>query len=185
MARQYRRGMVHYRRSFIPGATYFFTVTLRDRNARILTDHVALLRQAVHEVRATMPFDIVAMTILPEHLHAVWTLPSDDVAYSARWSRIKARFGDLLTTKGIMVPRDRRGERRLWQKRFWEHTIRDDEDLRRHVDYCHYNPVKHGWAARPVDWPYSSIHRFVRLGWCSADWASDPGEAVGGDRHER
>jgi putative transposase len=176
--------MVRYRRSLVPGASYFFTVALRDRHARVLTDHVELLRQSVHEVRSAMPFGIVAMTILPEHFHAVWTLPFDDAAYASRLSRIKARFGDLLVASGVPVRRNRRGERLLWQRRFWEHTICDDEDLRRHVDYCHYNPVKHGWALRPVDWPYSSIHRHIRLGWCTADWAADPGDSAGGDRHE-
>ncbi len=176
--------MVHYRRSVVPGATYFFTVAMRDRDACLLTDHVDLLRQAVREVRHAMPFEIVAMTILPEHLHAVWTLPPDDAGYSARWGRIKARFGDLLVARGVLVRKNGRGERLLWQRRFWEHTIRDDEDLRRHVDYCHYNPVKHGWASRPIDWPYSSIHRHVRLGWYPADWAVDPGEPAGGERRE-
>jgi putative transposase len=163
--------MVSYRRVRIPGATYFFTVTLRDRRADWLTARADLLRSVVRCVRHQRPFTIDAMVILPDHLHTVWTLPADDADYSGRWRAIKARFSRALASDGVPLVRNRRGEYDLWQRRFWEHLIRDDEDFARHVDYIHHNPVKHGWVANPFDWRWSSIHAYARRGVIAADWS--------------
>jgi putative transposase len=163
--------MVRYRRNFVPGGTYFFTVTLADRRACILVDHIATLRAAFRTTRSERPFTIDAIVILPDHLHAVMTLPSTDSDFSGRWRRIKSLFTRTIVTTGTAVRRDRRGEYSLWQSRFWEHTIRDEADFARHVDYVHYNPVKHGLVKRVRDWPYSSFHRYVRLGVLPEDWA--------------
>lgn len=164
-----------YIRTQTPGATYFFTLTLEDRGARYLVDHVADLRACVAQVKERHPFDIEAMVVLPEHLHALWCMPVDDGDYSTRWMLIKQAFTRKLADAGVLTDeaaakRGRRGERSVWQKRFWEHQIRDDDDFARHVDYIHFNPVKHGWVLRARDWPYSSLHRYVRQGKLPADW---------------
>jgi putative transposase len=177
--------MVSFRRNYVPGGTYFFTVTLRDRQWRMLTDHVDLLRAAFREASHKHAFTIDAVVILPEHLHAVMTMPEGDADYSGRWRAIKATFSRSLTKSGIALTQDRRGEYRLWQRRFWEHTIRDEDDLRAHIDYIHFNPVKHGWASRAADWPYSSFHRFVRLRWLDAEWGAESGTFDGKEFGER
>jgi putative transposase len=165
--------MVHYRRHRVAGGTYFFTVTLADRRSRVLTDYVDVLRGVLRRVRAARPFEIVAMVVLPEHLHAVWTLPEGDADYSGRWRAIKAGFTQELVRRGLPLPRNDKGEYDLWQRRFWEHTVRDETDLARHVDTIHYNPVKHGLVEQVKDWPWSSFHRYVRRGWVAEDWARD------------
>lgn len=164
--------MVRYRRNFVPGATYFFTVTVSDRRSSVLTDNIAALRHAFRVTRRERPFTIDAIVVLPEHLHVVKTLPVGDADFSGRWRRIKSLFSRHVA-KSTPLERDRRGEYALWQKRFWEHTIRDESDFERHVDYIHYNPVKHGLVPRVTDWPYSSFRRYVRLGVLSDDWAGD------------
>ncbi len=170
--------MVRYRRNIVPGGTYFFTVTLADRSSSALIDHVDALRTAFRIVRQERPFTVDAVVILPEHLHAIWTLPADDADFSGRWRRIKAHFTHRLVDAGIPVARHRTGEYALWQRRFWEHTIRDDTDFARHVDYVHYNPVKHGLVSRVRDWPSSSFHIYVRRGVLPVDWAGDAGESM-------
>ena len=123
------------------------------------------------------------VVVLPEHLHAIWTLPPDDVDYCARWQRIKGRFTRLLVKQGVDLSRNAKGEYDLWQRRYWEHTIRDDIDLQRHVDYIHYHPVKHGFVQRVTDWPYSSFHRYVRDGLLPQDWGGlDTGADHFGER---
>ncbi len=134
--------MVRYRRNFVPGGTYFFTVTLADRTSSALLDHVSALRMAFRIARQERPFAIDAIVILPEHLHAIWTLPSGNSDFSGRWRRIKAYFTHRLVAAGVPVKRHRNGEYALWQRRFWEHTIRNETDFERHVDYVHFNPVK-------------------------------------------
>jgi putative transposase len=166
--------MVAYRRNYVLGGTYFFTVTLRDRRSRVLVDHVDLLREAFRDVRRERPFILDAIAVLPEHLHTVMTLPKGDADYSGRWRAIKSAFSRSLAKAGVRLWQDHRGEYRLWQRRFWEHTIRDEGDLQTHVDYIHYNPVKHGLVERAAAWPYSSIHRFIRRGWIPADWGVAP-----------
>ena len=156
--------MVRYRRARVPGATYFFTVTLRDRRADVLTMHVDVLRQVIHDVRQRQPFVIDAAVILPDHLHTLWTLPDGDADFSGRWRAIKAGFSRELTRGGVPLIRDRRGEYDLWQRRFWEHLIRDDADFAAHVTYIHHNPVKHGLVTDPFAWRWSSIHAHARRG---------------------
>ena len=167
--------MPNYIRARAAGATYFFTLTLPDRGARHLVDHVAELRACMRAVKERHPFDIEAMVVLPEHLHALWRLPEDDGDYSTRWMLLKQSFTRRLGELGVLPeettePRGRHGERSVWQTRFWEHQVQDDIDFARHVDYIHFNPVKHGWVLRAQDWPYSSLHRFVREGKLPADW---------------
>jgi putative transposase len=168
--------MVRYRRNFVPGGTYFFTVTLADRTSSALVDHVGALRAAFLIARHERPFTIEAIVILPEHVHAIWTLPSGDSDFSGRWRRIKAYFTHRLVATGVPVERHRNSEYALWQRRFWEHTIRYEIDFERHVDYAHFNPVKHQLVSRARDWSYSSFHVYVRRGLLPADWAGDVGE---------
>jgi putative transposase len=163
--------MPNYRRWYMPGGTYFFTVALADRRQTLLVEHVARLRRAVATVRRKRPFELCAAVVLPEHLHMIWTLPPGDADFSTRWRLIKAGF-----SAGLDPAADRRAslrhkhEKGLWQRRFVEHRIRDETDLESHVDYIHFNPVKHGYVTRPADWPYSSIHRYIRRGWIDPDW---------------
>lgn len=163
--------MVLYRRARLSGATYFFTLTLSDRSQRLLTEHIESLRQAYASVQKRHPFRTDAIVILPDHMHCLWALPEGDTAYSMRWRLIKTRFTAALVADGIRARRRRRNERAIWQPRFWEHAIRDETDLSRHIDYVHFNPVKHGLTERVSDWPYSSFHRFCKDGTLPKDWA--------------
>src|SRR6185369_4329424 len=156
--------MVHYRRACVPGGTFFFTVALNDRKANTLVANVAALRKVLDEVRSTRPFHINAMVVLPEHLHAIWTLPEGDADYSARWRSVKAGFVIALRREGFASRPNMKGEHAVWQRRFWEHQIRNDDDMARHVDYVHINPVKHGLVKRVSDWRWSTFHRYVREG---------------------
>ena len=165
--------MPDYRRIRVPGGTYFFTVNLLERNSRWLVTHVDHLREAVRQVRARRPFHIDAWVVLPDHMHAVWTLPAEDTDYSGRWKAIKIAFAKALPrTEARSSVRAAKGERGIWQRRFWEHTIRDQRDYAAHVDYVHINPVKHGLVGSVGEWPYSSFHRFVAQGVYPADWAA-------------
>ena len=143
--------MVRYRRSRVAGGTFFFTVTIADRRSSLLIDHVASLRHAFRVARKERPFTIDAIVILRDHLHAIMTLPEDDADFPGRWRRIKGLFTRQVIAGGLPIARDDRGEYALWQRRFWEHAIRDESDLARHVDYIHYNPVKHGLVSRGSD----------------------------------
>ncbi len=176
--------MVRYRRNFASGGTFFFTATLADRKSSALTDHVAALRSAVKLTRRQHPFTIDAVVVLPDHLHIIATLPEGDADFSIRLSLIKRRFTTEVLKAGLAVARRPNGELALWQRRFWEHTIRDERDFERHVDYVHFNPVKHNLVARVRDWPYSSFHRYVRRGLLPKDWAGDfdQGQADFGER---
>jgi putative transposase len=176
--------MVRYRRNFLAGGTFFLTVALADRTSHALTDHVDLLRSAVKQIRCQHPFTVDAVVVLPDHLHLVMTLPDGDSNFSIRLSLIKRRFTTAVIKSGATVARHPNGELAVWQRRFWEHTIRDDEDYERHVDYIHYNPVKHQLVTRVCDWPYSSFHFYVRRGLLPEDWAGDAvqGSAGFGER---
>ena len=165
--------MVLYRRNYVPGGTFFFTVTLRDRRADTLVREIDGLRAAFVRTMTARPFTLDAVVVLPEHLHAVMTLPDGDTDYSGRWRAIKSEFVRGLRKRGYAIAQNARGEAMLWQTRFWEHTLRDEDDLRRHVDYIHFNPVKHGLVKRPTDWPHSSIHRYIADGRLLADWGTD------------
>jgi putative transposase len=136
--------MKTYRRNRVPGGTYFFTVNAQDRQSQILVDHIDLLREAVRVVKAKRPFHIDAWVVLPDHLHAIWTLPEGDTDYSGRWKAIKIAFAKSIeATEYRSSVRVLKHERGIWQRRFWEHTIRDDADYAAHMDYVHINPVKH------------------------------------------
>ncbi len=168
--------MPNYRRARVPGASYFFTVNLADRASRLLIEHIELLRSAFRETRSELPFRIEAIVILPDHVHCIWTLPPGDADFSIRWQRIKTRFSRSIVRRESLSPsRAAKGERGIWQRRFWEHLIRDEADHEAHVHYIHYNPVKHGHVERVAAWPYSSFHGFVRKGIYPADWGSGAG----------
>lgn len=173
--------MVNYRRARVPGATYFFTVALGNRESDLLVRQIDLLRSAFRLVRQQKPFGIEAIVVLPDHLHTIWTLPEGDSDFPSRWQALKAHFTRSINDRGETTKRNARGEYGIWQRRYWEHLIRDDTDFERHVDYIHYNPVKHLLVGRPIDWQWSSLHRFVRLGLVPAAWAIDPGEGTYGE----
>ncbi|WP_075075077.1 REP-associated tyrosine transposase [Longilinea arvoryzae] len=146
-----------YRRLLIPGGTYFFTLVTHQRKRIFhIPQHVDLLRESRRQVQTRHPFTIVAAVILPDHLHMIWTLPENDADYSMRWRLIKAGF----TIEYQQIT----GDTQPWQNRYWEHFLHDDQDLERHMEYIHYNPVKHGWVEKPEDWKYSSIHKLMRDG---------------------
>ncbi|TPQ29774.1 transposase [Bradyrhizobium guangdongense] len=171
--------MVLYRRNRIEGGTYFFTVTLSDRRSRLLVEHASQLREAFRSARRERPFEIDAIAILPDHLHTIMTLPADDSDFAGRWRRIKGHFSSALLDAGVDLPRRSNGELALWQRRYWEHTVRDENDYARHVDYIHFNPVKHGHVRQVSDWPYSSFHRYVRAGLLPDDWAGVVSDGAG------
>ena len=163
--------MPDYRRCRVPGGTYFFTVNLLERRQDTLVRHVDRLREAVRRTRLERPFHIDVWVVLPDHLHCVWTLPPGDDDFSNRLKAIKIRVvRGLPRTERRSPVRRAKGERGIWQRRFWEHLIRDDRDYARHIDYVHCNPVKHGYVDRVGDWPYSSFNRYVRWGVLPADW---------------
>jgi len=169
--------MTAYRRNFIPGGCFFFTVNLADRRLRLLTENVEALRAAFRETHQRHPFTIDAIVVLPDHLHAVWTMPEGDRDFATRWRLIKSTFSrNLAVGEPISASRAAKGERGIWQRRYWEHTIRDENDLARHIDYVHINPVKHGLVTRVGDWSHSSFHRMVKLGIYPEDWAGDVAE---------
>ncbi|MHB1187250.1 REP-associated tyrosine transposase [Thiobacillus sp.] len=168
--------MSNYRRAYEGGATYFFTVVAYRRQP-ILTrpDVLDALRDAFRKVRQTEPFKLDAVVILPDHLHAIWTLPPGDADFGARWGMIKRFVTKAVGKSGLAPVTDSMKARRecgIWQRRFWEHLIRDDEDYARHMDYIHYNPVKHGHVENPADWPHSSFQKCVERGIYPMDWAS-------------
>lgn len=172
---------MRYRRSDVAGGTFFFTVNLADRSADLLVRHVEAFRTTVRKVRHTHPFEIVAMVVLPDHLHAVWSLPGGDRDYPMRWSLIKSGFSRALpAAERVSTARLRKRERGIWQRRYWEHQIRDDLDLSRHVDYIHINPVKHGYVGHAAEWPHSSIHRYIRAGMLPENWAANVALAAAG-----
>ena len=172
---------MRYRRANIPGGTYFFTVNLADRSGSLLVDHVALLREAVRVVKQRHPFHIDAFVVLPEHLHAMWTLPENDADFAKRWMLIKAGFSRRIAANEYRnSSRMHKGERGIWQRRYWEHLIRSEDDYQRHWDYIHFNPVKHGHVSRAADWAYSSIHRYIHAGLIGSDW----GHHIEGDAHD-
>lgn len=179
--------MSNYRRVYIPGSTYFFTLTAYKRKPIFDNEEVrVLLRQAMDDVKRKYPFEINAVTLLPDHLHCVLTLPDNDSDYSKRWSMIKRYVSQGIAKHAIVrnqndvvgcavrtnaQSRTKRRESAVWQRRFWKHAIRDARDYDNHVHYCYWNPVKHGYVQRVADWPYSTFHRDVKLGMFPLDWA--------------
>jgi len=172
--------MSDYRRWHVSGGMYFFTVVTHDRRPLFQeASHRKRLRQAIQQVRTRLPFDIFATVLLPDHLHTVWTLPANGNDFSSRWRQIKTLFTRSFLKDGhsegsISKRRQARDEHGVWQRRFWDHTVRDEEDLKRCVDYLHFNPVKHGLVSSVRDWPWSSFHRFVRLGEYDLNWGGRP-----------
>ena len=179
---------MRYRRLRQSGATYFFTLVTGNRMPLFADDrNVALLRDVTKSVQIQHPFAIEAQVVLPDHLHALWSLPNGDDDFTTRWMLIKAGFSRIFrreTLSGFasgLTPtydydklrRANRGERSIWQQRFWEHLIRDDEDFANHIEYIHYNPVKHGLAKSPIDWPHSTFKSFVDQGLYEAHWGSN------------
>ncbi len=175
---------MQYRRGRIEGGTYFFTVVTYQREKILCTPgNVALLRQVFTQVKERHPFKIDAFVLLPDHLHCIWTLPQGDADFSMRWRLIKTYFSRRCklvgwveernpTTKLTTASRLRKKEQTIWQRRFWEHLIRDDEDFIQHVEYIHYNPTKHGLVKAPKDWAYSSFHRYVHDGVYGPEWGA-------------
>ncbi|MES2821141.1 MAG: transposase [Pseudomonadota bacterium] len=164
--------MSRYRRARVAGASYFFTANLLDRRGDLLTRHIDRLREAVRLVKTRYPFYIDAWVVLPEHMHCIWTLPEGDADFALRWKVIKYGFSRRVeNTEPRTMTQGVRGERGIWQRRYWEHLIRDDLDYQRHRDYVHFNPVKHVYVRQVRDWPYSSFHRAVRDGCYPADWS--------------
>jgi len=168
--------MPNYIRWRRKGASYFFTI-VTYRRRRLFQDALArrILREALADERRRRPFDMFACVLLPDHLHCLWTLPENDDAFPIRWANIKKQFTSRYLAAGgqslpITTNRMRHRERGIWQPRYWEHRIRDENDWFRHRDYIHLNPVKHGYVARPQEWPWSSLRRHIALGWLDPDW---------------
>jgi putative transposase len=175
---EYLLGMSTYRRAHVTGGTFFFTVVTYRRRPFLCDEPVrAALRDAVRETQATFPFILDGWVLLPDHLHCIWSLPPGDAAFGKRWAIIKRavtqKCGSLLYRKEWMNDsKRRRNESIVWQRRFWEHSIRDESDFTRHLDYLHYNPVKHGLVQQVKEWPFSTFHRYVNAGMYSEDWGS-------------
>jgi putative transposase len=177
---------MQYRRSNAAGATYFFTVNLAQRRNDLLVRHIDVLRDSINATKRAHRFAVVAMVVLPDHLHAIWRLPADDADYPMRWSLIKAGFSRRLEkTETVRASRRAKRERAIWQRRYWEHQIRDDTDLERHVDYIHYNPVKHGLVNRAVEWRFSTLHDYIAKGRGPVDWGGGSGNDADGVYGER
>ncbi len=178
--------MPNYRRNRVPGGTYFFTVNLSDRSSDLLITHIDALRAAVQQVKTETPFHIDAWVVLPEHMHCLWTLPLGDCGFPKRWGKIKAGFSRMVPKVATSGSLRLKHESGVWQRRSWEHTIRDERDYANHMDYVHFNPVKHGLVARAADWPYSSFRRAVRLGMYDREWCPANGDLViSGEAGER
>jgi putative transposase len=173
--------MSKYLRNYVSGACYFFTFNLQERNNNsILMDNIYVLRSAFKYTKNKYPFQIDAIVILPDHIHLLITLPKDDSDYAKRIKSVKTYFSKQVERREFIsdVSRSRK-ERGIWQRRFWEHTIRDEIDYVNHMNYIHYNPVKHGYVERPKDWQYSSFHKMVSEGLYSLDWGESPSGEFG------
>ena len=178
--------MSNYRRANTKGGTYFFTVITYRRQKILCNDEIRIaLREAIQHVKKTHPFTIDAWVLLPDHLHCIWTLPENDADFGIRWAMIK-RFvskqcHSLRRDDWMTASKRKRKESTLWQRRLWEHQIRDEQDYERHIDYIHFNPVSHGLVNRVVDWPHSTFHRYVKDEVYQENWAGDGVVSVDGD----
>ena len=171
--------MADYRRYYVPGGTYFFTLKT-ENNAPVFHDisAVRLLGNIMRQEQQSYPFNVIAMVLLPDHLHAVWTLPSGDINYPKRWGRIKSAFTKQHLQDGgveqlVSTSKQKYRRRGIWQRRYWEHTIIDEHELSAYVDYIHWNPIKHGYVTRAIDWPHSSFHRYLKSNSYPPNWGSD------------
>lgn len=160
---------MQYRRAKVEGASYFFTVVTKNR-VPLFTSYNAVetLRAAFRDVQLSRPFVIDGIVVLPDHLHCIWSLPHGDANFPTRWRLIKTWFSKHYQP----------GRTGWWQNRYWEHLIRDERDWQQHMDYIHYNPVKHGLVTRVEDWPYSSFARCVEKGWYEANWGTSVPEHI-------
>lgn len=176
--------MPEYRRWRVTGASYFFTAVTAGRRPLLTTPlGRAVMRTAFAEVRSTHTFDLWCAVLLPDHLHCIWVLPAGDDDYSTRWSILKRRFSQVWREQGGGAPlrsasQAQKREVGVWQRRFWEHVIRNDNELLAYRDYIHLNPVKHGYVRDPLDWRWSSVHRHLRNGWLDPNWTSAPSVGV-------
>jgi putative transposase len=165
---------MRYRRAFIPGGSFFFTVVTEQRRPLFTSaDTVNVLRTAFRAVRATCPFEVDAIVVLPDHLHCIWTLPLGDGDFATRWRLIKTWFTKHCDPAVRAAPnraRTAKQEQAVWQHRYWEHALRDEADVIRHTEYVHFNPVKHGLVSSAIEWPHSSFRRYVKAGLYPADW---------------
>ena len=155
---------MEYRRFYQPGARYFFTVVTANRKP-LLIENIERLRAAFKTCKERHPFEIEAMVVLPDHLHTLWRLPEGDADFSKRWMVIKRNFSSGLPQEATSLSKIKKREKGIWQRRFWEHCIRNEDDWRRHMDYIHFNPIKHGYVDKPTDWQYSSFQKAVDKGW--------------------
>ena len=155
------------------GSVFFFTVVLAERPSDLLIEQIERFRRSYQAVQQRRPFETVAICVLPDHIHALWALPDGDADFSTRWNLIKGGFSRGLEARPRSTSQVAKREKGIWQRRYWEHAIRDDADLERHIDYIHFNPVKHGLVTRVTDWPHSSYHRYVERGLLAADWGGD------------
>ena len=175
--------MSEYRRANIKGGTYFFTVNTHNRQKILLNDDVRkALREGIEKTRIIFPFQIIAWSLLPDHLHCIWTLPEGDSDFAKRWGMIKRHVSQRLAHRlagvgRVSESRHKRNESGFWQRRYWEHQIRDENDLAKHIDYIHWNPLKHGLVDKVSDWPYSTFHRYVAEGRYPKNWCGDDGTA--------
>lgn len=164
---------MNYRRSRSKGGCYFLTINLSNRKQSLLTQHIKALRRSFRKVKDRHHFHLDAIVVLPDHIHMIMTLPPNDSNYSKRVMLFKTHFTrQIPRVESISPSRASKGERGIWQRRFWEHLIRDEEDYINHINYIHYNPVKHGYVDRPVDWQYSSIHKYIKDGVLQTSWGS-------------
>ena len=169
--------MPDYRRSLVEGGTYFFTLVTYDRLPILNTEHSRkILHQSWVEVKERFYFETVAVCLLPDHLHCIWKLPEGDADYPVRWKEIKRRFTirylkEIGPGEERNLSRQKKHEAAIWQRRYWEHTLFEQVDFEEHLDYIHYNPIKHGFVTRAIDWPFSSFPRYVKEGIYEADWA--------------
>lgn len=172
--------MPRYIRAKFKGSVFFFTVVLAERPNNLLFTEIERFRRTYRTVQQRRPFETIAICVLPDHVHAVWALPEGDADFSIRWNLIKSGFSrGLEPNMSRSASKVAKREKGVWQRRYWEHAIRNDADLERHVDYIHYNPVKHGHVTRAVDWPHSSFHRYVERGLLALDWGGDIKEIQG------
>jgi putative transposase len=172
--------MSNYRRLYIPGGCYFFTLVTHERDPFLSHENAVIrLRESFHYCMSRRPFVIDGIVILPDHLHCLWSLPENDHDFSTRWMLIKRHF-----STGMRVARNARREKPVWQRRFWEHWIRDENDWRRHPDYIHYNPVKHGYVKRPDDWEFGSFRKAVEQGLYPENWGEVVPESIKGSDYE-
>jgi putative transposase len=172
--------MSQYLRARVEGGCFFFTVTLANRSSDLLVRRIERLRAAYAAAHKRDPFETIAICVLPDHLHAIWALPQGDADFSRRWSRIKHDFScGLAANANRSRSKVGKREKGIWQRRYWEHALRDDADLSRHIDYIHFNPMKHGLVSRACDWPHSSFHRYVARGNLPMDWGGDARQVAG------